>query len=54
MKFLKNAKEKDIFKAYKIIKLNLVEKISAIQFDNQLNTIFDQKSKAFLQAMYSQ
>ena len=34
MKFLKNAKEKDIFKAYKFIKSNLVEKISAIQFDN--------------------
>ena len=32
MNFLKNAKNKDIFKAYKFTKSVQVEKISAIQF----------------------
>ena len=54
IEFLKNAKEKEIFKAYKFTKSNLVEKIPAIQFDNQLNITFDQESKAFIKAMYLQ
>ena len=53
MNFLKNAKNKNIFKAYKFIKLVQIEKISAIQFNNQLNITFNQKCNAFLQAMYS-
>ena len=40
MNFLQNAKEKEIFKAYKFTKVNLIEKIPAIQFDNQLNITF--------------
>ena len=52
MNFLKNAKDKNIFKAYKFIKSVQVEKISAIQFNNQLNITFNQKCNAFLQAMY--
>ena len=41
MNFLKNAKDKNIFKAYKFIKLVQVEKIPAIQFNNQLNITFN-------------
>lgn len=52
MNFLKNARDKDVYKAYKFTKSIQVEKIPTIQFNDQLNITFDQKCNAFLHAMY--
>ena len=52
LNFLKNAKDKEIFKAYKYTKSNQVEKLPAIQHNDQSHITFDEKCKAFLQAMY--
>ncbi len=53
MNFLQNVNNKEVFKAYKYIKLRIVEKLSLIQYENNTHVSFQGKCNAFYNAMYS-
>src|SRR6266513_639816 len=54
--FLKNAVEKDIFKAFNYTKFNRIEKLSIIQYQHENQEItaitFEQKCEAFMQVFF--
>ncbi len=52
MNFLQNVNNKEVFKAYKYIKLRIVEKLSLIQYENNTYISVQGKCNAFYNAMY--
>ncbi len=52
MNFLQNVNNKEVFKAYKYIKSRIVEKLSLIQYENNIHVSFQGKCNALYNAMY--
>jgi uncharacterized membrane protein YgaE (UPF0421/DUF939 family) len=51
--FLQNAKNKEVFQAYKYTISRVFEKMSSIQYENRLNINFKDKCDTFIKTMYS-
>ena len=51
--FLNNAKNKDIFQAYKYIKVRGVKKLSFIEHNNKTKIYFEEKCDALIEAIFS-